>query len=106
MHKALPKARRPACIIVAAVAFIAVATPPALAKTCSSDPIYASGEPASYEWLARIKTHANWRNKVRTLPSLGDPYANWKLAENTTERCFSGPEGTICQFSGIPCRRN
>ncbi|MCH9808120.1 MAG: hypothetical protein K0U74_10330 [Alphaproteobacteria bacterium] len=92
------------CLVVT-LAILATATSPVAAKTCSSDPVYASGEPSSYEWLARIKTHANWRTKVRTLPGLGDPYANWKLAESTTERCFSGPKGTVCQFSGIPCRR-
>lgn len=84
---------------------VALADAP-LAKTCASEPVYAAGEKASYEWLARIKAHANWRAKVRVLPDLGDPYANWKNAENTTERCFSGPEGTVCQFTGIPCRRD
>lgn len=78
----------------------------ALAKTCADAEIYASGEPASYEWLARIKTHANWRSKIRSMPNLGDPYANWENAENWTERCFSGPTGTVCQFTGIPCRRD
>lgn len=90
----------------AAMGSFALLTSPALAKTCANEPVYASGEPASFEWLARIKTHANWRAKVRTKSGLGDPYANWKLAEDTTERCFSGPKGTICQFSGVPCRRS
>ncbi|MBU2581795.1 MAG: hypothetical protein KJ622_08765 [Alphaproteobacteria bacterium] len=75
-------------------------------RNCAAESVYASGEPASFEWLARIKTHANWRAKVRVLPGLGDAYANWKRAENTTERCFSGPEGTVCQFTGIPCRKD
>lgn len=101
-------ARSAVSVVALATAAIAVAANPAAAadKTCASEPVYASGEPASYEWLARIKTHANWRAKVRALPSLGDPYANWKRAENTTERCFSGPDGTVCQFTGIPCRQD
>lgn len=99
-----------AILILPAIA-LAFGSPPTAAdtssmpaKTCAREPVYASGEPASYEWLARIKTHANWRAKVRAMPGLGDPYANWKRAENTTERCFSGPDGTVCQFTGIPCR--
>ncbi|KUO66563.1 MAG: hypothetical protein APF80_01315 [Alphaproteobacteria bacterium BRH_c36] len=80
-------------------------TPAMSSKTCASEPVFASGEEASYEWLARIKAHANWRAKVRVMPGLGDPYANWQRAEDTTERCFSGPAGTVCQFTGIPCRK-
>ena len=79
---------------------------PAFAKTCAPQVVYARGEPATFEWLARVKTHANWRAKVRAMPDLGDPYANWSRANNSTERCFSGPEGTICQFSGTPCRKD
>lgn len=103
----------PSLLITAAAAMSAAIVPvyaagePAIpGKACSSEPVNASGEPASYEWLARIKAHSNWRAKVRVLPNLGDPYANWKNAESTTERCISGPEGTVCQFTGIPCRRN
>ncbi|MBU1210287.1 MAG: hypothetical protein KJ587_03320 [Alphaproteobacteria bacterium] len=100
--------------VAAAIAFIhasaglfaeAAGTPEMSNKTCASQSVYASGEPAGYEWLARIKAHANWRAKVRVLPGLGDPYANWQRAEDTTERCFSGPAGTVCQFDGIPCRK-
>lgn len=94
-----------AASLAVASQFAQAADAPAVpGKTCAAESVYASGEPASYEWLARIKTHANWRAKVRVLPGLGDPYANWKKAEDTTERCFSGPAGTVCQFTGIPCR--
>lgn len=79
---------------------------PASAKTCASHVVHARGEPASFEWIARMKTHANWRAKVRAMPDLGDPYANWSRAENSTERCFSGADGTVCQFTGTPCRRD
>ncbi|MEQ8824723.1 MAG: hypothetical protein RIC14_10150 [Filomicrobium sp.] len=76
------------------------------AKTCADVVVHAAGEPASYEWLARIKTHANWRSKVRNMSNLGDPFANWERAENSSERCFSGPEGTVCEFTGTPCRKD
>ena len=106
----MPDARLPTHVhsirtLLAALALTFV-TLPALAKTCSEDVVHAAGEPASYEWLARIKTHANWRAKVRSLPGLGDPYANWSRAENSTERCFSGPKGTVCEFTGTPCRQD
>ncbi len=79
---------------------------PASAKTCTSKVVHARGEPASFEWIARMKTHANWRAKVRAMPDLGDPYANWSRAENSTERCYSGADGTVCQFTGTPCRKD
>ena len=98
-------ATRMALLAAAPLVAIAAFCTSAHAKTCSDQEVYASGEPASYEWLARIKTHANWRAKVRSIPNLGDAYANWENAENVTERCFSGPAGTVCQFTGTPCSR-
>ena len=89
-----------------AICACALISAPALSKTCASEVVYARGEPASFEWIARMKTHANWRAKVRALPNLGDPYANWSRAENSTERCFSGADGTVCQFTGTPCRKD
>lgn len=79
---------------------------PLQAKTCSSQAVAARGEPASLTWLARAKAKANWRAKVRALPDLGDPYANWERAEDATEHCVSGPSGTICDLSGLPCRKD
>ncbi len=90
---------------IAMCAYALISTP-AIAKTCASQVVYARGEPASFEWIARMKTHANWRAKVRAIPNLGDPYANWSRAENSTERCFSGADGTVCQFTGTPCRKD
>lgn len=75
----------------------------ALAKTCASMSIEARGEPSRYLWLAKTKTRANWRHKVRSMPGLGANYANWARAENTEETCFSGPAGHLCVFTGTPC---
>ena len=110
----LPRfATRPTGLLAAVVALVAIPVAASAAdssaipgKICAAESVYASGEPSSFEWMARIKTHANWRAKVRVMPGLGDPYANWKRAENTTERCFSGPAGTVCQFTGVPCRKS
>lgn len=75
------------------------------AKVCSDQIVSVRGEPSSLTWLARTKTKANWRAKVRALPGLGDEYAKWERAENATEHCVSGPSGTICDFEGVPCRK-
>lgn len=75
------------------------------AKTCAGVSITAKGETSRYAWLAKTKARANWRSKVRRTPELGAPYANWAQAESTEERCDSGPFGTLCTFTGTPCRR-
>lgn len=89
-----------------AIIAVALLPPSASAKTCSSQTVSARGEPSSLQWLARAKAKANWRAKVRALPNLGDPYANWDRAENATEHCVSGPSKTTCDFTGIPCRKD
>lgn len=76
----------------------------ALAKTCVDEVIEARGEEAAFQWLAKVKTRANWRRKVRTTTSLGPDYANWYIAADTEERCLSGPAGTVCTFTGRPCK--
>jgi hypothetical protein len=77
---------------------------PVLAAECASQQIEARGEPSRFLWLAKTKTRANWRRKVRTTPGLGTTYANWARAENTEERCMSGPSGHLCIFTGTPCK--
>jgi len=77
----------------------------ALAATCASAPVSARGEESRYVWLAKSKTQANWRAKVRAISGLGPDYASWARAEDTEERCLSGPNGTVCTFTGTPCRR-
>lgn len=84
---------------------IAVAGTPAVAETCASEPITGKSEPSRYEWTAKAKARANWRTKVRSLPSLGADYSTWSRAINTEERCISGPSGAICTFSGVPCTK-
>jgi len=72
--------------------------------TCSETPIVARGEQARYTWLAKVKARALWRRKVRSIPGLGPDYARWARAQNTEERCLSGGAGTVCIFTGTPCR--
>ncbi|MGE0054232.1 MAG: hypothetical protein AB7S74_08490 [Hyphomicrobium sp.] len=93
----------PLSAIVIALAALGAHTTTALAKTCASETVEARGEPSRYLWLAKTKTRANWRRKVRSIPELGSDYANWARAENTEEKCYSGPSGHLCIFSGTPC---
>jgi len=76
---------------------------PVGAGTCAASPVVARGEESSFVWLAKTKARANWRRKVRSMPGLGPGYANWARAENTEERCLSGPAGAVCIFTGTPC---
>ncbi len=89
----------------AALALLALAVSAdwAAAKTCSDIMIEGRGEQSRYVWLAKTKARANWRYKVRGNPKLGSAYANWARADNTEERCLTGPLGTICIFTGTPC---
>ncbi|HVZ06189.1 hypothetical protein [Hyphomicrobium sp.] len=81
-----------------------LASLPVRAGTCAETPIMARGEEARYVWLAKIKARALWRRKVRSISQLGPDYANWARAQNTEERCLSGGAGTVCIFTGTPCR--
>lgn len=74
------------------------------ADACASSPVVARGEESRFIWMAKTKTRANWRTKVRALPDLGPDYANWARARDTEERCLTGPKGTVCTFTGTPCR--
>ncbi len=76
----------------------------AFSDTCASSPVMARGEESHFAWLAKTKARANWRAKVRAITGLGPDYANWARAEDTEERFLTGPNGTVCAFSGIPCR--
>jgi hypothetical protein len=93
--------------IIAAVgltAAAAFAAPPAHSETCASVAVEARGEPASFMWLAKTKARANWRHKVREMTGLGADFSNWSRASNAQERCLSGPSGTLCIFTGYPCK--
>ncbi|MGL4397227.1 MAG: hypothetical protein ACRCS9_11855 [Hyphomicrobium sp.] len=89
--------------VLAAAVAVAAAPQPASAKTCSQVSIEARGEQARFMWLAKSKARANWRRKVRATTGLGAPFSNWARADNTEERCLSGPAGTLCIFTGTPC---
>ena len=85
------------------VSSIILATP-AQAGACAASAVSARGEESRFVWLAKTKARANWRRKVRSMTEeLGPGYANWAHAENTEERCLSGPAKTVCIFTGTPC---
>ena len=92
---------RLAALVLASVVIGSSVT--AHAATCTGSPVEARGEQSRYEWLAKTKARAAWRRKVRLTPGLGPTYANWAKAENTEERCLTGPAGTLCIFTGLPC---
>lgn len=87
-----------------ATAFVIAAPGAADAATCATEPVTARGEPARFEWLAKTQARANWRRKVRAMPNLGAPYAQWPLAEAATERCIRAERTIYCIFTGLPCR--
>lgn len=95
----------PRYVAAATAATLALGLSPdfALAKSCSDISIEGRGEQSRFVWLAKTKARANWRYRVRGNPKLGATYANWARAENTEERCLTGPVGTVCIFSGTPC---
>ena len=72
---------------------------------CAQQPVSARGELSKFKWIARTKTRANWRQKVRAITGLGDPYANWNRATDAKEYCVTGPDGVTCEFIGIPCKK-
>ncbi len=74
------------------------------AAACAAEAVTARGEPARYMWLAKTKARANWRRKVRATTGLGTDWSVWSNAASTDERCLSGPEGTLCIFTGTPCK--
>ncbi len=90
-------------VTVVLIAAASIQAAPARAGTCAAAAIEARGEQSRFVWLAKTKARANWRRKVRATPGLGAPYANWARAQTTDERCLTGPEGTLCIFTGTPC---
>lgn len=101
--------RRPpssASILAAALASISIVTlsVPAKADTCAAASVTARGENSRFMWSAKTKARANWRRRVRGLPGLGPNYDNWSRAKDTDETCLSGPTGTLCIFTGTPCK--
>ena len=101
--RALNLAAVTALALSAAFSALCLHAPRALSATCAGSPIEAHGESSRFEWLAKTKARANWRRKVRATPGLGAAYANWAHAGNTEERCLTGPAGSLCIFTGLPC---
>lgn len=89
--------------IVISLILTATLAGPATAATCATQSIDARGEQSRYVWLAKSKAKATWRAKVRRTTGLGAKYAVWSRAENTEEKCLTGPAGTVCIFTGTPC---
>ncbi len=83
--------------------FLATFPMQVLANNCASAPVVARGEEARYVWLAKTKARANWRAKVRAISGLGPNFSNWARAQDTEERCLTGPAGSVCIFTGTPC---
>lgn len=90
-------------LAAAAVIGSLVVARPARALDCVADAVTVTGEPARYQWLALVKARANWRRRVRLMPSLGDRYANWARAQDAVERCVSANGGAACTLAGRPC---
>ena len=95
---------RPLLYLAFPLAALIAAPLAARAATCAPQSVEARGEPSKFLWLAKTKTRANWRRKVRSNPALGAEYANWARAEATEEKCYSGPSGHLCIFTGTPCK--
>jgi len=96
----------PCLVLLCAIA----TTSPASAQStsepvCAAEPVSARGEPSRFVWLAKTKARANWRSRVRATPDLGAAFATWSRAKEPKETCMSGPEGTVCIITAIPCRK-
>lgn len=103
----MPRASRLVTFAAAAITAtvpVVVTTGAARAEVCAPEPVTARGENSRFAWTAKTKARANWRRKVRGLAGLGPDYANWNRAQNTDEHCLSGPAGTLCIFTGTPCK--
>jgi hypothetical protein len=74
------------------------------AATCTDQPVSARGEPARLEVMAKLKARGNWRAKVRAMPSLGPPYADFGRAKAASYQCSLEDGRHTCIATGNPCR--
>lgn len=74
------------------------------AATCAGQPVQARGDPSRYEVLAKAKARGNWRAKVRNMPTLGAPYADWYKALQADYRCVFEDGRFTCTAVAQPCR--
>ncbi len=100
----MTRARTMGPILILALCLPLLLAAPLSAATCGPSPVVARGEESRFVWMAKTKARANWRAKVRALSNLGPDYSNWARAADTEERCLSGPAGSVCIFTGTPCR--
>lgn len=73
-------------------------------QQCAPERVTGRGEASRYLWLAKVKARANWRSRVRGMPGLGAAFATWSRARDPDETCQTGPAGTVCSVSALPCR--
>ena len=64
----------------------------------------ARGDPSRFEVLAKAKARGNWRAKIRTMPALGAPYADWNKAVGADYRCVAEDGRFLCTAVAQPCR--
>src|SRR5262249_8464349 len=76
----------------------------ARAASCADRPVSARGDPSRFELLAKAKARGNWRAKVRAMPTLGAPYANWSRALAADYRCENKNLLYLCTAVAHPCR--
>jgi hypothetical protein len=97
---------RPSILAVVPAAFAVplLAAAPAAPATCAERPVQARGEPSRFETLAKGTARGNWRSAVRSMPSLGPPYANWSKALAADYSCSESPSGYTCTAIATPCR--
>ena len=76
----------------------------AIVATCAERPVTARGEPARFEVLAKAKARGNWRAKVRSMPALGAPYADFNKALAADYQCSDKDGQHTCVAVGHPCR--
>lgn len=77
---------------------------PAQAATCAEQAVSARGDPSRFEVLAKAKARGNWRAKVRALPALGAPFADFSKAMDAGYRCTQEGGALVCTASARPCR--
>jgi len=74
------------------------------AATCAAQPVSARGDPSGFEVLAKAKARGNWRAKVRAMPTLGAPFADFNKAQGADYTCTQQDSQYLCTAAGRPCR--
>jgi hypothetical protein len=74
------------------------------AATCAEHAVSVHGEASRFELLAKAKARGNWRAKVRAMPELGAPYANWSKALGSEYSCAQRGSLYVCSATAYPCK--